>query len=96
MATGFLHLGPAAEHTVEFVNEKGDRLVALILGYRRIHVGAIDGYMALGGEAVGDVLFGIAFKFHPKANDALFMAEQPGGFFLHKLLQRRSEFEVNT
>lgn len=88
--------GAAAEHAVEFIGKHGDGLVALVGGNGGVHVGTVDGNVALGGEAVGDVLAGIALELDAYSNDALFVAEQSVGFFLHKGFERRGEVEVDA
>jgi uncharacterized protein len=96
MAAGFLELGATTEHAVELVNEEGDGLVALIFGDRGVHVGAVDGYVAFGGEAMGDVLFRVAFELDAEADYALFMTEEADRFLLHELLEGRREVEVDA
>ena len=96
MAAGLKELGALGEHAVEFVDEERDGLVALVGGDGGIHVGAVDGDVAFGGEAVGDVLLGVALKFDAEANDALLMAKEPVSLLVDELLKGGSEFEVDS
>ena len=96
MAAGFGELGTAGEHAVEFVHEEGNGFVALVGGDGGVHVRTVDGDVTFGGETVGDVLFGVAFEFHPHAHDAFFMSEEAVRLFLHETLKRGSEFEVDA
>lgn len=79
-------MGALAQHAVEFVDEEGDGLVALVSGDGGVHVGAVDGQVAFGGEAMGDVLFGVAFQFDAQTDDAFLVAEEPVNLFVHELL----------
>lgn len=53
---------------------------------RGIHVWAMNGNVALGGEAVGDVLFRVALQLHAHADDAFFVAEEPVCLVMDELL----------
>lgn len=96
MAAGFEELGALGEHAVQLVHEKIDGLVALVGGDGGVHVGAVDGDVALGGESMGDVLLGVALELDAQADDALFMTEEAGGLVVHELFQRRGEIEVDA
>lgn len=96
MAAGLKELGALGEHAIQLVHEEVDRLVALVGGDGCVHVGAVDGDVAFRGEAMGDVLLGVALKFDAEADDALFMTEEAGGLVVHELFQRRGEFEVDA
>ena len=96
MAAGLLERGTPAEHAVELIHEERDGFVALILRDGGVHVGAVDGDVSLGGEAVGDILFRIALELDAEADDALFMTEEADRFFLHELLEGRCEVEVDA
>ena len=96
VTAGLLQLGATAEHAVELIHQEGDGLVAFVLGDGGVHVGAVDGDVALGGEAVGDVLFGIALELNAEADDALLVTEEADRFFLHELLEGRGEVEVDA
>ena len=96
VAAGFEELGALGEHAVEFVHQEIDGLVALVGGDRGVHVGAVDDDVALGGEAMLDVLLGVALEFDADADDALLMAEESLSLVVHELFQRRSEFEVDA
>ncbi len=96
MTTGFEELGALGEHAVELVHQEIDGLVAFVGGDGGVHVGAVDDDVALGGEAMLDVLLHVALEFDANADDALLMAEEAFGLVMHELLQRRGEFEVDA
>lgn len=96
MAAGLEELGAFGEHAVELVHQEGDGFVALVGGDGGVHVGAVDGDVAFGGKAVGDVLLVVAFEFDAQADDAFLMAEEAIGFVVHELLQGGGEFEVDA
>lgn len=84
------------QHAVEFVDKKGDGFVALVGGDGGVHIRAVDGEVAFGGEAMGDVLFGVALELDAQANDAFLVAEEPVNLFMNELLQRGSQIEVDA
>ncbi len=96
MALGLLELVALGEHAVEFIDKEIDGLVAFVGGNRGVELGAVYGNVALGGEAVGDRLLGVALKLHAHADDAFVVTEQSVGFVMNKLLQGGSEFEVDA
>ena len=86
MAADFEKLGALGEHAVELVHEEGDGFVALVGGNGSVHVRAVDGDVAFGGEAMGDVLLGVALELYAQADDAFLVAEEPVNLFMHELL----------
>jgi uncharacterized protein len=70
--------------------------VALVGGDGGVHVGPVDGDVALSGEAVGDILFRVALQLDAEADDALLVTEEPIHLVVNELLQRGSEFEVDA
>lgn len=66
--------------------------MALIGGDGGIHVGPVDGDVALGGEAVGYILLRITLKLHPQADDAFLVSKQAFRLVVDELLQGRGEF----
>lgn len=96
MALGLLELVALGEHAVELIDEEIDGLVAFVGGNRGVEVGTVHGDVALGGEAVGDRLLGVALKLHAHTDYALVVTEKAVGFVMNKLLQGGSEFEVDA
>ncbi len=96
MAAGLFQLVALGEHAVELVHEEVHGLVALVAGDGGVEVGAVDGNVSLGGEAMGDGLFGVALQFHPHADDAFLVAEETVRLVVDELLQRGCEIEVNA
>jgi uncharacterized protein len=96
VAAGFEELGALGEHAVKLVHEEVDGLVALVGGDGGVHVGTVDDDVALGGEAVVDVLLRVALEFNAEADDALFVAEEAFRLVAHELFQRRGEIEVDA
>lgn len=92
MALGLFELVALGDHAVELIDEEIHGLVAFVGGNGGVEVGTVHGDVALGGEAVGDRLFGVALKLHAHADDTLIVTEQSVGFVVNKLLQGRSEF----
>lgn len=86
MAAGFLKLGSASEHTIQFIYQHGDGLVAFVGANGGVHIRPVDRDMAFGGETVGDILLRITLKLNSQSNDALFVTEESDGFLLNKLL----------
>jgi uncharacterized protein len=96
VAAGLRELGAADEHAVELIDQEGDGLVALVGGDGGVHVGPVDGDVAFGGEAVGDILLRVALELHPEADDALLVPEEAFRLVLDELLQGRGELEVDA
>jgi len=96
VTAGLEELGALGEHAVELVHQEVDGLVAFVGGDGCVHVGAVDDDVALGGEAVVDVLLHVALEFDANSDDALLVAEEAFGLVMHELLQRRGEFEVDA
>lgn len=70
--------------------------MALIRRDGGIHIRAVNFDVALGGEAMSDVLLRIALELHPQADDALLVSEKAVRLFLDKLFKRRGEVEMDT
>jgi len=70
-----MELVASLEHAVEFVDEHGDGLVTFVRLDGRIHIGAGDLDVALGGELHADRGITVALQFHAKPHDALLVAK---------------------
>ena len=86
----------ALEHSVEFIDQQGDRFVALIRLDRGIEVRALNLDVTFRRELDSGRVSAIAFQLHAEAHDALLVSEQSFGFLAHERLERRCEFEVNA
>ena len=96
MALGAFQLVTAGEHPVELVDEQRDGLVAFVGFDGGVHIGSVDGDMALGFEARADGLLRVALQFNAYAYDAFLVAKQSLGFFADKGFERRSQLEMNA
>lgn len=96
MALGLEHAGAAFEHAVEFVDEHGRGLVALVGRNGGVQIRAVDLDMTFGGKTVGDGLFGVALQLHADSHNAILMTKQSLGFFLDEQFEGFGQFEVNT
>lgn len=86
----------ALEHAVEFIDEKGDGLVAFFGLDGGIHIGAMDLDVALRLELDAGRRGAIAFQLHAETHDALLVSEQSLGLLAHERLQGRGELEVDA
>ena len=91
-----VELMAALQHAVEFVDEHGDGLVALVGPHGSVQVGTVDLDVALGGELGAVRRIAIALQFDADAVDALVMAKQAFGLVPDERLERRSQIEVNA
>ncbi len=96
VAAGFSQVVTFAEHAVEFVDEEGDGLVALVGLNGGVHVGAVDFDVAFGFEPVGDGFVAVAFQLHADSHDAILVTKQSLGFLSHERFKGRSEVEMNA
>lgn len=85
-----------SEHSIKFIDEERNGLVAFVALDRGVHVRAVDLDMALGLEARANFFLGVALKFHADAHDALLVTKQSLSFLPHKRLERRCEVEVDA
>lgn len=93
---GFVGFGALVEHSVEFVDQERNCLVALVRRYRRVHVRTVDFNVTLCGEPIAYRLLGVAFQFHPEPDDPFLVAKQSFGFLAHERLQGRRQWEVDA
>lgn len=93
---GFLEIGAAVKHAIEFIHKKCDGFVTFVGGDCGVQIWAVDADVALGGESIGDGLLGITFELDADADDAFFVAEQTLCFFLDEGFEGWGEFEVNA
>lgn len=96
MAFGAFQLVTTGKHTVEFIDEHRDGLVAFVGFDGGVHIGAVDGDVALGFEAGADGFLRVALQFNADAHDAFLVAKQSFGFFADKGFERRSQLEMNA
>lgn len=96
VALYFEQAGATAKHTVEFVDEEGDGLVAFIGFDGGVHIGTVDGDVAFGFEACADGFFRVALELNADAHDALLVAKQSPGFFLNEGLERWSQLKMDA
>ena len=86
----------ALQHPVEFVDQHGDRLVALVRPDGRIHIGPVDLDVTLGRELHADGGVAVAFQFDAEPHNAFLVTKQSLGFLMDKRLQRRGQLEVDA
>lgn len=74
------------QHAIQFVDQHGNGLVAVIRLNGCIHVRSLNLDMTLGLELDSDRGVAITFQFNTHPDDALFMAKQSLGFLSDKRL----------
>ena len=91
-----VELVTAVQHSIEFVDEHGDGLVAFVGLDGGIHVGALYLDVAFRLELNAGRGGAIAFQFHADAHDALLVSKQSLGFLTDERLERRCQVEMDA
>ncbi len=95
MTAGLEELAAAEEVAVELVDQQVDRLVGVLGGDGREHVGAADLDVAFGDEH-GASAGGVVFEIDADAIDSRFVPEQAFGLASQGVAQGVGEGEVDT
>ena len=96
VAARLLEVVALAEHAVEFVDEQGDGLVALVGLDDGVHVRPVDFDVALGLEPMRDGFVAVALQLHANPHDAVLVTKQSLGFLSNERLKGGCEFEMNA
>ena len=96
VAFNAVQLVASLQHAVELVDQIGNRLVTFVGLDGRIHIGAMDFDVTLGGELDADGWIAIAFQLYAHPYDALLVTKQSLGFLADERLERRCQLQVNA